>query len=636
MPPLISLLEGQAQALLARWVDRFQAGAEGAFAEADAAWRDRIAGALDELRAALRQGHAPPRNAPVEERGRRRCPADVDVDALLRAYRVLGDVVLEVAEEQSRLLTPAEARIFNDFFANAVAEGAAERERRRARVDVLFQSLVDASDDYIAVADVAGRVVYMNPAALRLSGFARLEDALAFPMIDLVAPESKALMTGEVSSVTLAGHSWGGDFLSQNRATGEVIPFEARTITIKDDRGQVELLGTINRDLRSRRRAEAERQALLQAAEAQWRQLTDALPLLVSFVTADERYHLINRAYQDWFGQPPEQLVGRTLREVIGEAAYEVLSPYVRRALAGEHFSFEQYDVPYRLGGQRDVKVTFVPQRDPGGVVTGYVALLEDISAQRRLEGERERLANQRTEMLAFEQQLIGIVSHDLRSPLKVIQISGSLLAELGEDEGFSPQAARVVARIRAATERASRLVGDLLDFTQARLGGGLAVEPRPADVHAIVAGVVDEIGAAFDGRAIELSREGDGRGEWDPDRIGQAVQNLVTNALKYSPADGTVWVATRAEGADEVSLRVHNGGAPIPADKMRVLFEPFQRAVGHVDKVSRSVGLGLYIVKQVATAHGGDVTVTSNEAEGTTFELRLPRLAARRAPRTP
>lgn len=528
----------------------------------------------------------------------------------------------------------------------------------------------------------------------------------------------------------------GAELLARVATLVRTARLHARVKQVERDR--VELLA---REREARSAAEAERQRVealaerVQQSEAQWRLLNDALPVLVSFVTADERYGLVNKAYEDWFGLPREALLGRPVREIIGEAAYAVMSPFVKRALAGEQFSFEQRGVPYRLGGTRDVRVSFVPHRDPTGAVDGYVALLEDVTAQRHLEVERERLAHQRTEVLEsmgdaffaldrdwrfvlvnqkyeelsgrgrdellgqvfwglvsafdpdspyaqayrrcmndrvavqfvehsssldrwtdarifpttdggvsvflrdvtaarqaneslkrqaeFEQQLIGIVSHDLRNPLNVIQMSSSLLLQ---DEGLDEHATRFVVRIRNAAERATRMVRDLLDFTQARLGGGIGIERQRADVHQIVGQAIDEIETAFPGRHLDFAREGDGGGEWDPDRLAQVVQNLVTNALKYSPPDSLVRVSTRAEG-DAVTLLVHNEGAPVPAEKLPVLFEPFQRVAGQVDRASRSVGLGLYIVRHIVEAHRGSLTVRSTEAEGTSFLVRLPRL---------
>ena len=360
----------------------------------------------------------------------------------------------------------------------------------------------------------------------------------------------------------------------------------------------------------------------LPASETRLQLVTDALPILVSFVTADERYALVNRAYEHWFGLPREQLLGRTLLEVIGEAAYAALQPYVRRGLAGERFSFEQYQVPYRLGGTRDVRVTFVPHRDPADVVDGYIAFLEDISEQRRLDQAHHLLAGQRQRQAEFEQQLIGIVSHDLRNPLTVIQLAATVVSRR---EHLSERASADIQRILKAVDRATRLVRDLLDFTKARLGGGIAIDPRPTDLHALVRGVKDETELAFPDRRVELRQEGDTHGDWDPDRIVQIVENLLTNALKYSPADTTVQLLTRAD-ATTVSLHVHNAGPAITAPQLHRLFEPLQRAAEHDDRTTRSVGLGLYIVKQLVEAHRGAITVDSSEVDGTTVTVTLPR----------
>jgi signal transduction histidine kinase len=123
----------------------------------------------------------------------------------------------------------------------------------------------------------------------------------------------------------------------------------------------------------------------------------------------------------------------------------------------------------------------------------------------------------------------------------------------------------------------------------------------------------------------VAVASEGDGRGEWDADRLVQALGNLVTNAVKYSAEGTPVNVLTRGE-EDRVVLEVHNTGTPIPADRLPHLFQPMQRAVARSDPGSRSVGLGLYIVRHIVSAHEGTIQVRSTEGEGTTFTLALPR----------
>jgi signal transduction histidine kinase len=243
------------------------------------------------------------------------------------------------------------------------------------------------------------------------------------------------------------------------------------------------------------------------------------------------------------------------------------------------------------------------------------MARVEGVLKAARAKAERERL-------LRFEQQLIGIVSHDLRNPLNAILLAATTLAR---SDTLDERAARSVLRIQASAERATRLVKDLLDFTKARLGGGIPVCPTPVDLHTLVRQVVEEVEGAYPGRKVEVRQKGEAWGEWDSDRVAQVIANLVTNALKYSPEDTPVRLVTRSESG-WVSLSVWNSGAPIPSEKLSSIFEPLQRATAEVDTAGRSVGLGLYIVKRIVDAHGGAIDVRSTEAEGTLFTVRLPR----------
>jgi signal transduction histidine kinase len=137
----------------------------------------------------------------------------------------------------------------------------------------------------------------------------------------------------------------------------------------------------------------------------------------------------------------------------------------------------------------------------------------------------------------------------------------------------------------------------------------------------------MEEVQASFPERDLVVTAQGNGQGAWDADRMAQVVTNLVSNALKYSPPDTPVSVRTRGDG-DQVELEVHNEGAPIPPEALGRLFQPMQRASSQGDTAGRSVGLGLYIVDRIVQAHGGTIAVKSTEGEGTTFTVRLPRLA--------
>lgn len=240
------------------------------------------------------------------------------------------------------------------------------------------------------------------------------------------------------------------------------------------------------------------------------------------------------------------------------------------------------------------------------------IALREDAQATMRAGAER----------VTFGNQLIGIVSHDLRNPLNTISLTATVMARRG---ALGPQDAQLVQRIQNAAERAARLVRDLLDFTQARLGGRIPAQPRPMDLHELLNGVLAELEAGYPGRIACSLEAGDPRGEWDPDRLSQVVENLVLNALKYGAADGMVQVTTRSEDG-WLLMEVHNDGDPIPPGQLEAIFEPLQRGaeMGQTNP-DRSIGIGLYIVKHIVEAHGGTVSAESTGGLGTTFAIRMP-----------
>jgi PAS domain S-box-containing protein len=237
---------------------------------------------------------------------------------------------------------------------------------------------------------------------------------------------------------------------------------------------------------------------------------------------------------------------------------------------------------------------------------------------------DRRRAAEEIARRMDFEEKLIGIVSHDLRNPLHVIGMAAEALFRTTDSPALAEQLA---ARIRSSAERATRLVNDLLDFTQARLGDGIPVRRVPMNLHQLVEQVLEDIRAETRASTLIGVIRGDGHGEWDSDRLAQVLTNLVSNALSYGDPAAPITVLCSGEEHDWVTLAVHNRGAPIPQQILEgKMFEPLLRGSSSTSASRRSVGLGLYIVKQIVHAHAGTLTVDSAAGRGTTFSLRLPR----------
>lgn len=226
-------------------------------------------------------------------------------------------------------------------------------------------------------------------------------------------------------------------------------------------------------------------------------------------------------------------------------------------------------------------------------------------------------------------------LGHDLRSPLSsILSTAEAFLLSSDELPGHHVQGA---VRIRNATNRISHMIQDLLDFAHTRLGGHLPISPEEVDLAQVCAGILDEIRATWPAREIRLDCEPGLVGWFDPDRIGQLLSNLIGNALKYGHQDGTVTVTVHSTDS-QARIAVHNEGDPIPQEMHRAIFEPLKRGGVRETKSRMSpgkgpqrvggegLGLGLYIAKEIAEAHGGQIELQSDAGSGTTFTVCLPR----------
>lgn len=259
----------------------------------------------------------------------------------------------------------------------------------------------------------------------------------------------------------------------------------------------------------------------------------------------------------------------------------------------------------------------------------GFALWIRDVT-EARLEERRawEALAQaqEREERLRAEaegrERFIDILGHDLRNPLNAISLSVKSLARFGP---LNPTQQGLRLRIVACADRMSKMIADLLDLARARHSGGFALSLAPTRLSTVCQGVLEELEAAYPDRRLFYEEERPLEGVWDADRLAQVVSNLVANALEHGGTEVPVFVRTGLRGGLP-ALEVHNPGAPIPAERLAQLFEPFHCTQSSQARTRRNgLGLGLYIVREIIQAHGGQVTVRSTEGEGTTFTVLLP-----------
>lgn len=344
----------------------------------------------------------------------------------------------------------------------------------------------------------------------------------------------------------------------------------------------------------------------------------------VYILDRDVRYVYVNQLGAAAMGLTPAQMVGRTMDEVFGPAAFcefrtQLRAVFVTGAPARNELGF--------LDGEetRWFEYTLSPIPLPDGRLEHVTCVGREVTARRRLEKEatlgRTAVEEERRKLAVaaeFEQKLLGIVSHDLRNPLSSVRLG----LETMRRRGISDEHRRTVERMERSADRMQAIIAGLLDLTRIRQGQGLPLAPEPVALDAVVTRVLEGM-PEEQARRVRCEILARPTGVWDPERLAQAIGNLVGNALQHGDPERPVTVHLAArEGRAELS--VHNHGAPIPAELLPSLFEPFQRGL-RPGALDGSIGLGLYIVRQVAVGHGGEVRVRSTAREGTTFTLELP-----------
>jgi len=245
--------------------------------------------------------------------------------------------------------------------------------------------------------------------------------------------------------------------------------------------------------------------------------------------------------------------------------------------------------------------------------------LLSALADQAAIALEKTRL----DETGAFRERLMGIVGHDLRTPLQAITVASALMLR---DDALGERHRVLARRVANSAVRMADIIDQLLDFTRSRLGGGISVTPKEIDLHGVCQRVIDELELTYPDRSIVLDAGPGIRGEWDPDRLAQALSNVVGNALRHGTETTPITVST-STAAGDVVVNVHNEGTPIPAALMPQLFDPFRRGTSAVNggSAGAGLGLGLFIAQQIVRAHDGQIAVASSAGDGTTVCIRLP-----------
>ena len=356
-----------------------------------------------------------------------------------------------------------------------------------------------------------------------------------------------------------------------------------------------------------------------------------------------------NAGAEALFGYTAEEMIGESVSRIVPAGDEHTLQHNLEQMLEkdGKH----TYEVTRQRkdGSLVEVQITLSPLRDEQGRLVGISSILRDISDRRKLEADRELLLEREREargdaeyarMLVEEQNrhlveldrmkddFVASVSHELRTPLT--SISGYLDLLLEEAEDLSDEHQHYLGVVNRNSERLQRLVGDLLFVAQVD-AGRISLEMAAVDLAALIADSVEAVRPVAEEKHIQLVEEVEPieLEQADALRLGQVLDNVLSNAVKFTPADGSVCVrASLADGRAVVEV-ADTGMGIAPEDQARLFDRFFRTAAAHHMAIP-GTGLGLAIAKAIVEGHDGSISIASEPGHGTTVRLELPAHAAK------
>ncbi|MDO8209916.1 ATP-binding protein [Conexibacter sp. CPCC 206217] len=501
------------------------------------------------------------------------------VDTTIAAVRADGDV--SPADDERLARAEREAGQISAQLSRLVENGRANLLPRRQRTGRLAElaEFVGVAGIVFTLFVVAGTLYYMRRSVLS-------------PMRH-VADAARAISDGDLQARVRGDDGGSGEVADLART------FNRMAASLEENRGALERQ---NQELESRGSELVDAVRSAREGASVLRAVLDATPDAIALLDRDGAAIVDN---------PPM----REVRAAFGPRATGIdqdgtLVPLDAAAPGGR--SGEARDEITLLGTRRAFARYATPVRDGHGRTIGRLLVLREVTGEREAERVKE--------------EFFALVSHELRTPLTAIL--GYVELVLGEHAHVDADAAeqhRYLEIVERNAQRLLRLVGDLLFAAQVE-SGSLLLEPGIVDLAQVTREAVEAARPRAEDAGILLSAQIDPLGGCvgDRDRIAQVLDNLISNALKFTPSDGHVEVRLSADG-DDARIDVADTGVGVPRDEQGRLFDRFFRASNATSRAVPGVGLGLMIVRAIVAAHGGTISLTSEVGQGTTFSVRLP-----------
>jgi PAS domain S-box-containing protein len=490
-----------------------------------------------------------------------------------------------------------------------------------------YQAVWEYTTDAMALSDPEGIVRAANPAYYQLYGYTP-EEVIGSSFAMLFPEDQRAQAIAHYQMVfrdELAVPAYEATIRHKN-GTERIVEARAEFLTLNGTR--VAMLSVI-RDITERRQ---NREALQEQQEFLQTLLEQFPTGAISVFDADLRYLVAEGKGLAQVGLSSHQLAGKTLAEVFPKEVVAYVTPLYQKAFQGEAVVFE-----LSFGGHV-YEIHAAPLKYARIAISAILVIAHDVTVRKQAEAERLELLTREQEARREAQEAVrvrdaflSVASHELKNPLTTIMGNAQVLQRRAAREGtLTERDQRVLTVITEQASRLNQMIATLFDISRIEMGQ-FQIERGTLDIAALTRRVVADIQPtltkhtiSLHGAATPLLVAGDVL------RLEQVLQNLIQNAIKYSPAGGLVVVQLEQRNT-RVYISITDQGIGIPAEAIPYLFRRFYRAESAKTHHIEGTGIGLYVAKEIITLHGGDAVVESTEGKGSTFTISLPVLEQNR-----
>lgn len=337
--------------------------------------------------------------------------------------------------------------------------------------------------------------------------------------------------------------------------------------------------------------------------------ITDIQPTLIAYINSELRYRFANETFGKWFLVDQKEVLGKHMKDMIGEKLFDKVIPELMVALNGETISFE-HDVDYPIG-KKYVHISYIPHKNSEGKVEGIFISIADLTDQKMT---IDRLQEEQI----LREKFISTLTHDLRTPLTAAKMSAQLISRKNQDSSVHTLTSRIVDNI----SRADRMIQDLLDASKIRAGKHIAPSIQEIDLIDVTKKTLEDL-TTIHGERFKLISPPHLKAYLCPSSMRRLLENLCSNAIKYGSQYDPINVSIEPQ-KENINLSVENTGNPLININQDKLFEPFVRGSAKDISGKKGWGIGLTIVKGVAESHGGNVEVNT-DSNHTQFMVHLP-----------